>query len=61
MKRTADYFTEVKNELEKVSWPKREDAVKLTLTVVIITALVGAYVGMLDYGFARLLEYILSI
>lgn len=61
MDKATGYLNEVKNELEKVYWPKREDVVKLTITVVIITIAVGAYVGALDYVFARALEFLLTL
>jgi preprotein translocase SecE subunit len=41
-------------------WPKREEVIKLTLIILIISGIVGAYVGGLDYMYTRLLEYILS-
>lgn len=61
MQKPLNYLSEVRSELEKVEWPKREDAMKLTLTVVIMTVIVGAFVGGLDYTFARLLEILLTI
>ena len=61
MHKATNYFTEVRSELKKVEWPKREDAVKLTVTVVVMTIIVGLFVGALDFTFARLLEYFLSI
>lgn len=60
MKLAINYLQEVRAELSKVEWPKREEAVKLTITVVIITLIVGAYVSGLDYVFARLLEFLLG-
>ncbi|HLD01450.1 MAG TPA: preprotein translocase subunit SecE [Patescibacteria group bacterium] len=55
-----NYIGEVRVELQKVIWPKRSEVVKLTLTVILITAIVGVYVGLLDYGFASLLEQIIK-
>ena len=61
MKFLTTYLREVRSELKKVEWPKRHEAVKMTLTVVIITGIVGAYVAGLDYGFANLIEYLVQI
>ena len=47
-------------ELTKVTWPKREDVVKLTFIVLLVSAGVGFYVGGLDYLFTKLLEFIVS-
>lgn len=60
MKKISSFLKEVHEELSKVEWPKRREVIKLTLTVVAITLIVGLYVGVLDYIFARLLEYILA-
>jgi len=54
------YFAEVREELSRVEWPKKDEAVKLTLTVVIITIIVGGFVGGLDFVFAQLIETLLS-
>jgi len=50
------FLKEVKNELARVTWPKKPEVVKLTLTVIIISAAVGAYIGALDFAFTKLLE-----
>ncbi len=47
-------------ELTKVSWPKREEVIKLTTVVSIISVIVGAYLGALDLIFTKILEYIIS-
>lgn len=45
------YLTEVKEELRQVSWPSRQEATRLTLMVIGVSLLVGAYLGALDYLF----------
>ncbi|KKS77270.1 MAG: Preprotein translocase, SecE subunit [Candidatus Woesebacteria bacterium GW2011_GWB1_43_14] len=54
------YFREVRSELGKVIWPKREEVVKLTATVLLISAIVGLYLTALDLGFTKLIETIIS-
>lgn len=60
MNKVVDYIKSVRVELSKVVWPKREDVLKLTLTVVVMSAIVGLYVGSLDFLFIKALEYIIS-
>ncbi len=60
MNAVTSYFRGVREELLKVVWPKRAEVLKLTGTVVAISILVSAYVGALDYTFARALELLLS-
>jgi len=57
MKRIISYLKEVKLELSKVIWPKREEVIKLTVTVLLISVIVGAYVGGLDFAYTKALEY----
>lgn len=49
------YLKEVRSELAKVSWPKRKDATRMTVIVVIASVAVGAYIGGLDLTFSSLL------
>lgn len=50
------YIKETRGELNHVSWPTRRQAVLYTLAVVAISIVVAAYLGGLDWVFARLLE-----
>ena len=60
MKAALTYFKEVRLELEKVVWPKRDEVVKLTLIVLLISLIVGLYVGGLDFVFTKALEYTIA-
>ena len=55
------FLREVRLELSKVEWPNRDQVIKLTLIVLIISAIVGLYVGALDYAFTKMLELLISI
>ena len=50
------YLKDVRVEVGKVVWPKREEVIRLTLVVFAISIIVGAYVGGLDFVFTKLLE-----
>lgn len=54
------YLREVKIELSKVIWPKASEVIKLTALVLIVSLVVGIYVGALDFGFTKLLELALT-
>ncbi len=49
------FLVQVRTELEKVSWPDTKDTTTLTLVVIIISLVVGAYLGAADYLFTTLL------
>lgn len=59
-KNPITFFKEVKTELSKVAWPSREIVVKLTLVVIGVSAVVAAYLGGLDYVFAKAIELLLK-
>lgn len=42
------FFSEVVSELKKVSWPSRDETMKLTAVVIAISVIVGAFIGGLD-------------
>ncbi len=50
------FFGDVADELKKVTWPTKEDTIKLTATVFIISLIVALYVGIIDVLLAKVLE-----
>jgi len=50
------YVKQSKEELDKVVWPTRSDTVRLTLVVLGISVIVGAYVAGIDAILTRLTE-----
>ena len=47
---------DILSELKKVSWPTREETVKLTAVVVLISLIISIYIGIIDFLFAKLLN-----
>ncbi len=47
---------EVISELRKVVWPTRQEATRLTIMVVIVSAAVGLALGVIDIGFSQLVR-----
>lgn len=43
-------------ELKKVTWPTRDEALRLTAMVLVVCAVVGVILALLDYGFGRLVQ-----
>lgn len=48
------FFSEVAMELRKVTWPTREETIRLTAAVIIISVAVGLFVGGLDILFVNI-------
>ena len=53
-------FGEVVSELRRVTWPSRQETMRLTLMVIAVSATVGMFLGGIDMGFARLFGVILG-
>jgi len=51
-----EFFKEVKKELKKVSWPSREEVVKMTLIVIGVSAIVSLFISGLDFIFTKSLQ-----
>ena len=47
---------EIIDELRKVVWPTRREAIRLTIMVLAVCLAVGLFLGTLDYGFAELVS-----
>lgn len=56
----TDYLKTTLSELKQVRWPTRAETTRLTIIVIGISVVVGAYVGGLDYLFTNLLQYIIK-
>ncbi len=51
-----EYLKESKAEFDKVIWPTRQESVRLTILVIIVSVIVGAYVAGLDALLTKLVE-----
>ena len=47
---------DVASELRRVTWPSREETMRLTLMVLMISAAIGVFLGLVDMGFARFFD-----
>lgn len=56
MQRIIQFLKESRIELKKVSWPTRQETIRNTLAVIVISGVVALFLGGLDYVF----QYILT-
>lgn len=54
------YIRETIGELRKVSWPTHKEAWNLTIVVLIVTFVMSAFLGLLDFIFTRFFALILG-
>ncbi len=52
----AKFLENIIGELKKVVWPTRQEAINLSLLVVIVSITMGLILGFLDYGFTQLVQ-----
>ena len=50
------FIGDIIGELKKVTWPTRDEALRLTFMVLVVCAVVGVILAVLDYGFGRLVQ-----
>ena len=55
------FISEAYRELQRVTWPTREETMRLTLMVIAVAAAVGAFLSVGDIIFARLMDVILQV
>ena len=51
---------EAVDELKKVTWPTKDDVIRLTITVIIISIFVGIFLGVIDFGLEKFIERIVT-
>jgi len=56
MERLLTFLQESKIELKKVTWPTRDETVQSTIAVIIISGIVAAFLGGLDFVFRTLMN-----
>jgi len=50
------FIGEIVAELRKVVWLSRQEAIKLTLLVLVVTVAVGIMLGAFDWGFTQIVD-----
>lgn len=54
------FIKEVKTELKQVTWPTKQEVLRMTTAVIAISLVAGIYLGLLDFGFTKLIELIVK-
>ena len=54
------FFQETVGELRKVSWPTRQEAIRLTEIVIVVIFLMAAVLGGLDWVYSKIFGFILG-
>lgn len=55
---SPNFATDVIGELKKVTWPTKSETIRLTAIVIIVSLIIGLYVGIIDVLLAKGLEFV---
>ena len=56
----TQFLKEAKVELKKVTWPTPKQTLASTAVVIIIVFVMAIYFGIIDFGLAKLIKFILG-
>lgn len=58
LRRFIQFLRDYKSEIKKIVWPGLRDVAKNTLIVLILSALVGVFIWLVDWGLGSLMDFI---
>ena len=61
LKRVILFFRDYKSEIKKIVWPSFKDVIKNTGIVLIMCAVVGVLIWLVDFGLGSLIDWILNL
>ncbi|MFH1622536.1 MAG: preprotein translocase subunit SecE [Candidatus Omnitrophota bacterium] len=59
-KKIPKFINEVKQELKKVSWSKKDELLGATWVVIATTFFLAVYIGSIDFGLSKFLTVFLK-
>ena len=54
---SRNFFTEVRNEMRRVTWPSRKEVYATTFVVLITAVFFGVYLYVIDLSLSRALQW----
>ncbi len=58
---TPAFTREIIDELKKVTWPTKKQTMRLTAVVIIVSLIIGIYIGIIDIFLTKALELITQL
>ena len=55
-----NFISSAIGELKKVVWPTRQETIKLTTMVLVVSAVMGVILGLFDFGFSKLIDLLVK-
>lgn len=60
MQRIKKFFSDIIREMRKVSWPKRRELTRYTITVLSTVVFFAAFFAVIDLGITKLIRLVLE-
>jgi preprotein translocase SecE subunit len=60
LNKAVDFFSDVEVESKRVTWPSLKETVRSTGAVALISAILAAFLGLVDFLFSITVKFILS-
>lgn len=54
------FLKETREELGKVVWPTKEQVLRSTVIVILVSLIVGVFLGAVDYVFTKIVEAVVG-
>lgn len=55
-----EFLKDAKIELKKVTWPSRKQTVASTSVVILVVFIVSVFLGLVDFGLAKIIKLVLG-
>ncbi|MBC7262706.1 MAG: preprotein translocase subunit SecE [Chloroflexi bacterium] len=59
--RIVKYLKEVRAEIRKVTWPSRQEVLRLSAIVIAVLVVMSAFMAIIDYAFSWLMRLIIGL
>ena len=59
--RITRYFKEVRAEIRKVTWPSRQEVLRLSAIVVVVLIIMSSFMAIIDFAFSRLMQAVIDL
>ena len=60
VERARLFFSEVRNELKRVTWPSQKEVYATTIVVILTSLVLGMYLFALDLGLNNIVQWIFT-
>jgi preprotein translocase subunit SecE len=60
IKKTIQFFKDVRLELSKVAYPSRQELFGSTVVVIVMVIIMSAFIGVVDFGLSQLVQLVLQ-